>query len=76
MISNPRIGQRVQIWYAAKWRQTCPHHGSIGTVSIASKGKPKNHAVELDTGELVVVPCGNLRQPVDMIQCFNNQDGL
>ena len=61
MMSYPRIGQRVQVWYAAK-RLPMPLHGRIGTVVVRSKGRPRNHGVEID-GTLFVVPAGNLREP-------------
>jgi hypothetical protein len=38
-------------------------HGASGTVTIVSRGKPRNHLVRLDDGRLVVVPCGNLIDP-------------
>lgn len=60
MISNPRLGQRVRLHYAAKKRAVHPHHGKLGTVFVAGKGKPRNHGIELDDGTRVVVPCGNL----------------
>lgn len=61
MICNPRTGQRVQLWYAEKWRGWARLHGAIGTVVIASHGRPRNHCVEV-AGQRVVVPCGNLRK--------------
>ena len=59
MMSYPRIGQLVQVWYAED-RLPMPLHGRIGTVVVRSRGKPRNHGVEID-GALFVVPCGNLR---------------
>lgn len=59
MIANPRPGQRVRLHYRALLRAIAPH-GHAGTVVIASRGRPRNHAVKLDSGETVVVPCGNL----------------
>ena len=61
MMTNPRIGQRVQVWYRADMRPIMPYHGRVGIVRIASRGKPRNHGVEID-GRVVVVPCGNLRK--------------
>jgi hypothetical protein len=63
MISNPRIGQRVRLHYAAKWRPFAPHHGREGIVVARSRGPgPRNHVVNVD-GVLVCIPCGQL-QPV------------
>ena len=62
MISNPRVGQSVQVHYAAKSAPHMPYHGRIGTVRIACKGKPRNHGVEID-GRVIAFPCGNLRYP-------------
>jgi len=70
MISSPRKGQTVQIWYRttpfpnglpapSTWM---PWHGKIGTVEIVCKGRPRNHGVLID-GTLVGVPAGNLREP-------------
>lgn len=59
MLLNPRIGQRVKIWYRQGVREHMPLHGKIGQVLIRSRGKPRNHGVEIG-GKLYVVPCGNL----------------
>jgi len=59
---KPRVGQRVQVWYAKRTRFCAPLHGKVGTVVVVSRGKPRNHGVEID-GKLYVVPCGNLRRP-------------
>lgn len=61
MMLNPRIGQRVQCWYRKAVSHLFPLHGKVGTVVIASRGKPRNHGVIID-GRLYVVPCGNLRR--------------
>ena len=37
MISNPKIGQRVQIWYRASLASFMPHHGRIGVVMVKAK---------------------------------------
>ncbi len=71
MISNPRPGQRVRLHYATKpARKGCPtkadympHHGALGRVEIAGRGRPRNHGVRLDSGRFVVVPAGNLQRP-------------
>jgi hypothetical protein len=60
MIVNPALGQRVQVWYRAKLAGFMPHHGAVGIVRVASRGRPRNHGIEI-AGRLVVVPCGNLR---------------
>lgn len=60
MMSNPKPGQRCRLHYATKRRG--PLHGKAGTVEIASKGRPRNHLVQLDDGTRVVVPCGNLQR--------------
>ena len=63
MISRPRIGQPVQLWYAAGKRSVAPDHAAVGVVEITSPGPgPRNVGVQID-GRLVVVPCGNLRTP-------------
>lgn len=62
MMVNPRVGQRVQIWYAKSYCQHMPLHGRIGVVVVANmNGKPRNHGVMVD-GQFVVVPCGNLNK--------------
>lgn len=62
MISNPKPGQRVQVWYAAK-NLPMPHHGKFGTVVAVAKNRPKNHLIRMDDEQLVAVPAGNLREP-------------
>lgn len=59
MMLNPRIGQTVSIRYNRRWAAHMPLHNCIGVVRIASKGKPRNHIVQVN-GSLHVVPCGNL----------------
>lgn len=61
MMLNPRLGQRVQIWYRAAVRFGMPLHGKVGVIKVVSCGKPRNHGVEAD-GILYSVPCGNLRK--------------
>jgi len=61
MLLNPRIGQRVQVWYRAGLRDAMPLHGKEGIVVLRSCGKPRNHGVKID-GKMYVVPCGNLRR--------------
>lgn len=62
MMSNPRKGALAQVWYNKRLAPEMPLHGKIGVVKIASKGKPRNHGIEID-GVMWVVPCGNLRPP-------------
>jgi hypothetical protein len=62
MICHPRIGMRVQIWYAEKWRPWAQWHGKSGTVIKRSTGPgPRNHMIEVHN-RIVIVPCGNLRK--------------
>ncbi len=69
MMANPRIGQRLQVWYATKPKRRgglvpaefMPHHGKTGTVAIVCRGPgPRNHGIDLD-GQIIGIPCGNLR---------------
>lgn len=59
MLANPSVGQRVRIHYAARYSPMMTLHGRCGVVRIVSKGKPRNHGIEID-GILYGVPCGNL----------------
>jgi hypothetical protein len=61
MMANPKVGQTVQAWYKKSLSDYMPYHGKFGRVVIASKGKPRNHGVEID-GQMIVIPCGNLRK--------------
>ncbi len=62
MLARPKIGQRVQVWYAKHYKDRMPHHAKVGTVEVVSMGPgPKNHGIRLD-GRLIVVPCGNLNR--------------
>jgi hypothetical protein len=60
MMLNPRKGQRVQVWYLREKCHLYPLHGKVGTVVYASRGKPRNHCVEVN-GQRYSVPCGNLK---------------
>jgi len=62
MISSPRPNQPVQIHYRRAVAPHMPLHGRVGTVVIPSRGRPRNHGVEVD-GRLYVVLAGNLRKP-------------
>lgn len=64
MLFSPRKNQRVQIWYRKALAGFMPFHGRIGTVLASARGKPRNHVVLIGQKK-VVVPCGNLRNPVD-----------
>lgn len=61
MISNPRKGQSVQLWYALRRRPVAPLHGLLGTVEVVGRGRPRNHGIVV-SGVLYVVPCGQLRR--------------
>lgn len=63
MLLNPRLGQRVQVWYRPSLRWL-PYHGKFGVVTVVCRGKPRNHGVRID-GVDVAVPCGNLRKVND-----------
>lgn len=62
MISSPRLGQCVRVHYRAAVARYMPHHGRTGVVAVAGRSRPRNHAVQLDDGPLVVIPAGNLQQ--------------
>jgi hypothetical protein len=57
MVSSPKIGQEVQLWYKDR---SMPMHGKVGVVVVAGRGRPRNHGVRVG-GAVVVVPAGNLR---------------
>ena len=60
MILNPTPGKLYTAWY----RKECadlPLHGKIVRCIIASRGKPRNHAVSYE-GQTYIVPCGNLNK--------------
>lgn len=78
MISHPKIGQRVQVWYRTTAKAKgfappadyMPYHACCGTVRITSNPRrldglmaPRNVLVQMDTGQCISVPCGNLRPP-------------
>ncbi len=63
MMLNPRLGQRVTVWYRANLRGSMPLHARAGIVRVRSHNKPRNHGVEID-GRVYSVPCGNLRRAV------------
>lgn len=68
MIWRPKPGQHVRLCYAKKRRGAAPHHDRHGVVVVASNGRgPINALVELDGGELVVVPRGNLFAVVEAV---------
>lgn len=59
MMLNPRIGQRVTVWYRAGLRDAMPLHARSGVVRVRGSAKPRNHGVEID-GKVYSIPCGNL----------------
>lgn len=59
MISTPKIGQQVRIHYNARIAGLMPLHGKVGTITVSSRGKPRNPEVEIE-GLRYCVPCGNL----------------
>ena len=59
MITNPKINQLVQLKYNKKKWPTALLQGKIGTIVLAGKGKPRNHAVNVE-GVIYIVPCGNI----------------
>lgn len=62
MISTPRQGLRVQIWYRKRLRAVMAYHSAIGTVVVVGRGRPRSHGIDVG-GRFVVVPAGNLRYP-------------
>lgn len=72
MLTHPKIGQRVELRYAAAKRpahayrnqagELVPYHAARGVVLVASSGGrgPRNHLVRLDDGTEAIVPAGNL----------------
>lgn len=62
MLANPRPGDRAQAWYKVR---TMPLHGRVGVVVVAGRGRPRNHLVRFACGEAYVIPCGNLRKPLE-----------
>ena len=63
MISNPKPGQVVQVWYRVADQPTRPLHGKTGIIEVAARGHgPRNHAVRVD-GVLHSIPAGQLRAP-------------
>ena len=65
MLVNPRLNQKVQVWYAKSYCSTMPLHGKIGKIVTVGSGKPRNHGVEIG-GKFYVVPCGNLN-PAEVV---------
>jgi len=59
VLSNPSIGERVRVHYAKHYRDMMPLHGKVGIVRVRSKGRPRNHGVEIN-GQLFAIPAGNL----------------
>ena len=61
MMSSPKAGQIVQIWYGPNTRDAMPWHGKKGVVLVVGRARPRNHVIEVG-GVKVVVPAGNLRE--------------
>jgi len=60
VLTNPRLGQVVLVRYNPRAKLIMGHlHDKLGTVIQRSRGKPRNHLVDVD-GRLYVIPCGNL----------------
>jgi hypothetical protein len=59
MLIFGRVGLAVRIHYNAKRAPSMPCHGKVGRLAVVSRGKPRNHGVEVE-GRVVVVPCGNV----------------
>lgn len=65
MLTCPRIDQTVVLHYSRKAVAAglVPHHGRVGeVVGRKTSGKPRNHLVRLDDGQLLIVHAGNLRR--------------
>jgi len=60
MLTNPKPGSIVQVWYRADVRPAMPLHGRVGRIVQVGHGRPRNHGVEIG-GTVYVVPAGNLR---------------
>lgn len=61
MLSNPEVGQAVELRYSPGRRRLTHLHGKAGTVVVRGKGRPRNHGVMVE-GTLYVVPAGQLRK--------------
>jgi hypothetical protein len=59
MLIFGRVGLAVRIHYNAKRAPSMPNHGKVGRLAVVSRGKPRNHGVEVEV-RIVVVPCGNI----------------
>lgn len=62
MICHPKPGTRVRLRYRKQLVTAgmAPHHDQTGRVVLPAKRRPLNHVVEMESGELVNVPCGYL----------------
>jgi hypothetical protein len=61
VISNPRPGMLVLVWYRLEARICSPLHGKLGRVVVAGRGKPRNHGVKIGR-HVYVIPAGNLQE--------------
>jgi ribosomal protein L21E len=59
MLSSAREGDTVRVHYRPSVARFMALHGKTGRVVVASRGRPRNHGVEID-GVLYVIPAGNL----------------
>lgn len=64
-MANPKPFSLARIHYRKDIAPLMPHHGKTGRIVVVSKGRPRNHGVELQDGTIVCVPCGNLNRIVE-----------
>ena len=50
----------MRLRYRESRRAEAPYHDQVGVVVIVGRGRPRNHAIRLETGAVVIVPCGQL----------------
>lgn len=61
VMRRPRPGDIVQLRYGVRYRSLTAYHKRVGKVLCVARGhKMVNALIQLGTGELVVVPSGNL----------------
>jgi len=60
VIRQPKIGQRVRLYYAKRYAWLMPYHGCEGKIVAVARGPgPIDAAVKVQ-GKCVIVPRGNL----------------
>jgi hypothetical protein len=60
MVSNPKVGDKVNVRYKKKLKSWFPLEGKEGTIAIVCKARRcRNHGVMIED-TLWVIPCGNL----------------